>query len=54
VIIHEDLENGLGKKDQRRITNIADKQFATLPDFLSVAEGYFAREAETARQHPVM
>lgn len=45
VIIHEDLENGLSKKDQRRITNIADKQFATLPDFLSDAENYFAREA---------
>jgi hypothetical protein len=54
VIIHEDLENGLSKKDQRRITNIADKQFATLADFVSDAERYFARETETARQHPVM
>jgi len=46
VIIHED-ETGLPKKDQRRITNIADKQFATLPDFMSGAEEYFAREVGT-------
>lgn len=45
VIIHEDLENGLSKKDQRRITNIADKQFATFPDFAAEARQYFAREA---------
>lgn len=50
VLVHEDLENGLSKKDQRRITNIADKQFATLSDFLSDAEKYFAREAD-AKQH---
>jgi hypothetical protein len=48
VIIHEDFENGLGKKDQRRITNIADKQFATLTDFQADAEKYFARETHTA------
>lgn len=45
VIIHEDLENGMSKKDQRRITNIADKQFATLPDFFADAERFLAREA---------
>lgn len=45
VIIHEDFENSMSKKDQRRITNVADKQFATLPDFLTDAEQYFAREA---------
>ena len=45
VIIHEDFENEMSKKDQRRITNIADKQFATLPDFLGEAERYFEREA---------
>ncbi len=44
VIIHEDLENGLSKKDQRRITNIADKQFASLPDFIAEADRYFTRE----------
>ena len=45
LLIHEDLENEMSKKDQRRITNIADKQFATLPDFITGAEQYFAREA---------
>jgi hypothetical protein len=45
VIIHEDFENGLSKKDQRRITNIADKQFATFPDFAADADKYFVREA---------
>ncbi len=44
LVVHEDLENGLSRKDQRRITNIADKQFASLPDFLADAEQYFARE----------
>ena len=44
VIIHEDFENEMSKKDQRRITNIADKQFATLPDFLADAERYLKRE----------
>ena len=44
VIIHEDFENEMNKKDQRRITNIADKQFAALPDFIKDAEEYFARE----------
>lgn len=44
VVVHED-ESGLSKKDLRRITNIADKQFATLPDFLREAEQYFEREA---------
>ena len=48
VIIHEDFENEMSKKDQRRITNIADKQFASLPDFLTGAERYFAREVAEA------
>ena len=51
VIIHEDFENEMSKKDQRRITNIADKQFVTLPDFLLDAESYFAREASTVSVH---
>ena len=33
LIIHEDFESSLTKKDQSRITNIADKQFTTLDDF---------------------
>ena len=45
VIVHEDFENEMSKKDQRRITNVADKQFATLQDFMADAERYFARES---------
>ncbi len=48
VIVHEDFENGLSKKDQALITNAADKQFTSLPDFQQNAEEYFAREAEAA------
>jgi Domain of unknown function DUF1828 len=44
LIIHEDFESSLTKKDQSRITNIADKQFTTLDDFRENAEQYFARE----------
>jgi len=45
VIVHEDFETGLSKKDQSRITNAADKQYTTLPDFIANAESFFAREA---------
>ena len=48
VMIHEDFETGLSKKDQKRITNAADKQFTTLDDFKKDAEGYFAREIPSA------
>lgn len=46
VIVHEDFENGISKKDQARITNAADKQFTSLADFQSNAEQFFSREAE--------
>jgi len=49
VIVHEDFENGLSKKDQSRITNAADKQFTSLLDFQSNAERYFHREMETVQ-----
>lgn len=45
VIIHQDFETDLSKKDKRRLTNIADKQFATLSDFQAGAEEYFQRES---------
>jgi len=45
VIVHEDFENGISKKDQSRITNAADKQFTTLEDFMAHAPNYFDREA---------
>ncbi len=48
VIIHQDFETDLGKKDKRRLTNVADKQFATLGDFQIEAEEYFARESQVA------
>jgi hypothetical protein len=44
VIVHEDFESGLSKKDQSRITNAADKQFTSLSDFQENAENYFQRE----------
>jgi hypothetical protein len=47
VIVHDDFENGLSRKDRSRITNVADKQFTSLADFQTNAEGYFQREMET-------
>lgn len=49
VIVHEDFENGLSKKDQSRITNAADKQFTSLADFRENAEKYFQREMATVQ-----
>jgi hypothetical protein len=49
VIVHEDFENGLSKKDQSRITSVADKQFTSLSDFQANAEGYFQRELQTVQ-----
>ncbi|MGA7235320.1 MAG: DUF1828 domain-containing protein [Bryobacteraceae bacterium] len=46
VVVHEDFENGLSKKDQTRITSAADKQFTSLVDFQVNAEQYFSREVE--------
>ncbi|MHB8302999.1 MAG: DUF1828 domain-containing protein [Acidobacteriaceae bacterium] len=51
VIVHEDFENGLSKKDQARITNTVDKQFTSLEDFKREAEQYFARETEATVPH---
>jgi hypothetical protein len=45
VIVHEDFENGLSKKDRSRITNATDKQFTSFADFQTNAEEYFQREA---------
>ncbi len=50
VIVHEDFENGLSKKDQARITNAADKQFTSLMDFQANAEAYFSRETAATVQ----
>ena len=44
VVVHEDFENGLSRKDQTRITSAADKQFTSLADFKTNGELYFSRE----------
>jgi hypothetical protein len=48
VIVHDDFEANLSKKDRTRITNIADNQFSSLADFESGAEEYFHRENTAA------
>lgn len=45
VIVHENFEDELSKKDQTRITNVVDKQFTSLQEFQSTGEEYFKREA---------
>jgi hypothetical protein len=50
VVVHEDFENGLSRKDQTRITSAADKQFISLDDFRANAEQYFSREVEAVIQ----
>jgi hypothetical protein len=44
LIVHEDFEGALSRKDQTRITNVADKQFTSLADFTLHAELYLTRE----------
>jgi len=44
VAVHEDFE-ALSKKDRKRITSAADKQFVDLDDFTNHGEDYFDREA---------
>lgn len=44
LMVHEDFESALTKKDKNRITNVADKQFTTLDEFTANAEQYLARE----------
>ncbi len=44
VAVHEDFED-LSKKDRKRITSAADKQFVDLDDFTNHGEDYFDREA---------
>lgn len=44
VAVHEDFED-LSKKDRKRITSAADKQFVDLDDLTNHGEDYFDREA---------
>jgi hypothetical protein len=45
IVVHEDFESGLSKRDQIIITNAADKQFTSLDDFRANAEKFLEREA---------
>jgi hypothetical protein len=44
IAVHEDFE-ALSKKDRKRVTSAADKQFVDLEDFKAHAEEYLEREA---------
>ncbi|MBM3747403.1 MAG: DUF1828 domain-containing protein [Acidobacteria bacterium] len=45
VIVHEDFEAGISRRDRQRITSASDKQFPSLDDFRENAGQFFAREA---------
>lgn len=45
VIVHEDFEAAISRKDRLRITSASDKQFTSLDDFRENGPQYFAREA---------
>jgi hypothetical protein len=44
VMVHQDFESGLTKKDRLRITSAADKQFTSLDDFRENGPQFFERE----------
>ena len=44
VMVHQDFESGIGKKDRVRITSAADKQFPSLDDFRENGLAFFERE----------
>jgi hypothetical protein len=44
VIVHEDFETAISRKDRLRITSASDKQFTTLDDFRENGPQFFARE----------
>ena len=50
VVVHEDFENGVSRKDQARITNAMGKQFTSLATFQAGAVQYFSREVEAVLQ----
>ena len=45
VVVHEDFEAGISRRDRQRITSASDKQFPSLEDFRENGRQYFAREA---------
>jgi len=44
VIVHEDFETAISRKDRLRITSASDKQFTSLDDFRENGAQFFARE----------
>ena len=44
VIVHQDFESGITKKDRTRITSASDKQFPSLDDFRENGPQFFERE----------
>jgi hypothetical protein len=44
VMVHQDFESGISRKDRTRITNAADKQFTSLDDFRETGPQFFERE----------
>ncbi len=45
VMVHQDFESGISKKDRVRITSAADKQFPSLDDFRENGLAFFERES---------
>lgn len=45
VMVHQDFEGGISKKDRTRITSASDKQFPSLDDFRENGPQFFEREA---------
>jgi hypothetical protein len=45
VMVHQDFEGGLTRKDRARITSASDKQFISLDDFRENGPAWFEREA---------
>jgi hypothetical protein len=44
VMVHQDFESGISRKDRIRITSAADKQFTSLDDFKDTGPRFLERE----------
>ena len=44
VMVHQDFEGGITKKDRTRITSASDKQFPSLDDFQENGRRFLERE----------
>lgn len=45
VVVHQDFDTNLTKKDRAQITNASDKQFSSLDEFREKGPAWFEREA---------